>query len=108
MKHGCEHQLRREIEIQSQLRHKNILRMYGYFWDDANIYIILEFVTGGELFKKLEEKERFDEQTTAKYIHDLAVALDYCHRKHVIHRDIKPENILLDHHVSFICFLYQD
>jgi hypothetical protein len=37
-----EHQLRREIEIQTNLRHKNILRMFGYFWDDKRIYLILE------------------------------------------------------------------
>merc|ERR1719498_1123993 len=51
LKAGVEHQLRREIEIQSHLRHRNILRMYGYFWDEKRIYIILEFAPGGELYK---------------------------------------------------------
>ena len=48
-KNGVEHQLRREIEIQTHLVHKNILRMYGYFWDEKRIYLILEFAPGGEL-----------------------------------------------------------
>ena len=52
-KAGVEHQLRREIEIQSHLRHKNILRMFGYFYDDKRIYLILEFAPQGELYKKL-------------------------------------------------------
>ena len=42
-KAGVEHQLRREIEIQSHLRHKNILRLYGYFYDQSRVYLILEF-----------------------------------------------------------------
>eukprot|EP01033_Poteriospumella_lacustris_P010921 gene10921-7768_t len=95
LKAGVEHQLRREIEIQSHLRQKNILRMYGYFWDENRIYIILEFAPGGELYKQLMARGRFSETTTAKYIHDLSLALNYCHTKHVIHRDIKPENLLI-------------
>lgn len=98
LKAGVEHQLRREIEIQSHLRNRNILRMYGYFYDAKRIYLILEYSPGGELYKKLTQKGRFSERTSAKYISDLALALDYCHGKHVIHRDIKPENLLLGAH----------
>jgi len=95
LKAGVEHQLRREIEIQSHLRNRHILRMYGYFYDSKRIYLILEYSPGGELFKRLTQKGRFSERTSARYINDLAMALDYCHSKHVIHRDIKPENLLL-------------
>lgn len=94
-KAGVEHQLRREIEIQSHLRHRNILRMYGYFYDSKRIYLILEYSPGGELYKRLTIKGRFSEKVSAKYISDLALALNYCHCKHVIHRDIKPENLLI-------------
>lgn len=95
LKAGVEHQLRREIEIQSHLRHKNILRMYGYFYDAKRIYLILEYSPGGELYKKLTSKGRFDEKRSATYISDLSKALAHCHKKHVIHRDIKPENLLI-------------
>jgi len=95
LKSGVEHQLRREIEIQSHLRHRNILRMYGYFYDCKRIYLILEYSPGGELYKDLTRKGRFSERTTAKYISDLSGALSYCHKKHIIHRDIKPENLLV-------------
>lgn len=44
-------QVKREIQIQSHLKHENILRLYGFFWDEDNIYIILEYAQGGELYK---------------------------------------------------------
>lgn len=94
-KAGVEHQLRREIEIQSHLRHPNILRLYGYFYDQSRVYIVLEYAANGELFKILREREVFDELTTANYIVKISDAIAYCHSKHVIHRDIKPENILV-------------
>lgn len=90
-----EHQLRREIEIQSHLRHPNILRLFGYFYDKSRVYLILEFAAQGELYKMLQKAGRFDEKQAAVYIRDLAKALRYCHQKHVIHRDIKPENLLV-------------
>ena len=95
MKAGVEHQLRREIEIQAHLRHKNILRMYGYFWDEKRVYIILEYAPKGELYKELTRRGRCSERRAAAYVGALAAALDYMHSKHVIHRDIKPENLLL-------------
>mmetsp|Transcript_19510 Transcript_19510/g.25603 ORF Transcript_19510/g.25603 Transcript_19510/m.25603 type:complete len:195 (+) Transcript_19510:3-587(+) len=72
--------------------------MYGYFYDSKRIYLILEYSPGGELYKRLTNKGRFSEKTSAKYISDLSQALDYCHKKHVIHRDIKPENLLVGAH----------
>lgn len=94
-KSQVEHQLRREIEIQSHLRHSNILRLYGYFYDAARVYLILEYAPGGELYKELTKCTKFDEKQAALYISQLADALHYCHDKKVIHRDIKPENLLL-------------
>ena len=90
-----EHQLRREIEIQSHLRHPNILRLYGYFYDQTRVYLVLEYAVGGELFKILREEDHFDEKTAADYIVKMSDAIAYCHSKNVIHRDIKPENILV-------------
>ena len=90
-----EKQLRREIEIQSHLRHPNILRLYGYFYDKKRVYLILEYAANGELYKILRKAKRFAEPLAAKYIAQMAEALIYLHKKHVIHRDIKPENLLL-------------
>ncbi|KAL1404132.1 hypothetical protein pipiens_001727 [Culex pipiens pipiens] len=96
---GIEHQVRREIEIQSHLRHPNILRMYGYFHDETRIYLILEYAPGGTLFSKLQTQpgNKFPEKQCAIYINMLVSALIYLHERNVIHRDIKPENLLLGH-----------
>jgi len=95
IKSSVEHQLRREIEIQSHLRHRHILRCFGYFYDDRRIYLILEYAPRGELYKLLQAKVRFNERQSAQYVLQLSRALAYCHSKHVIHRDIKPENLLV-------------
>ncbi|RWS30071.1 aurora kinase A-like protein [Leptotrombidium deliense] len=77
LKNNVQHQLRREIEIQSHMQHPNILRLYGYFHDKQRIYLVLEYAPQGELYSKLRKVGRFDNETA------------------LIHRDIKPENILL-------------
>ena len=76
---------RREIEIQSHLRHPNILRLFGYFYDECRVYLILEFAPKGELYKSLKQQPegRFDEKLSAKYIKQMADALSYCHSKKV-------------------------
>ncbi|CAB1313440.1 unnamed protein product [Coregonus sp. 'balchen'] len=94
-KEGVEHQLRREIEIQSHLRHPNILRFYNYFHDRTRVFLILEYAPRGEMYKELQKCGRFDDQRTATYMEELSDALQYCHERKVIHRDIKPENLLL-------------
>ena len=85
-KSNMEYQLRREIEIQSHLRHPNILRLYGYFYDADRIYLILEFAPGGEVYKVLQREHHFSEETSARYIAQLTRALIHCHKKFVIHR----------------------
>ena len=92
---NVEHQVRREVEIQSHLRHPNILRLHGYFTDADRIYLILEYAPRGELYRDLQRCGRFPEPRAARYVASLARALAHCHAKHVIHRDIKPENLLV-------------
>eukprot|EP01095_Lingulamoeba_sp_RSL-Kostka_P015770 TRINITY_DN737_c1_g4_i2.p1 TRINITY_DN737_c1_g4~~TRINITY_DN737_c1_g4_i2.p1 ORF type:complete len:541 (-),score=176.73 TRINITY_DN737_c1_g4_i2:122-1744(-) len=95
-----EKQIRREIEIHSHLKHKNILNLYGYFYDKTRIFLILEYAPYGELYKELLRKGRFSEQQTAIYVKQIAEALLYCCTKSVVHRDIKPENILIGKNVQ--------
>ncbi|KAJ6172419.1 Serine/threonine-protein kinase ark1 [Penicillium chermesinum] len=95
---GVQKQVRREIEIQSNLRHPNVLRLYGHFHDSKRIFLILEFAGRGELYKHLRKEHRCPEWKAAQYIAQMAAALKYLHKKHVMHRDIKPENILVGIH----------
>ncbi|KIO29271.1 hypothetical protein M407DRAFT_228293 [Tulasnella calospora MUT 4182] len=88
-------QTRREVEIQSNLRHPNVLRLYGFFHDDKRIFLMLEFAAKGELYKQLQKQGSFSDRRSSRYIDQMTDALKYLHSKHVIHRDIKPENLLL-------------
>ncbi|RZC06538.1 Serine/threonine-protein kinase Aurora-2 [Glycine soja] len=81
------HQLQREVEIQSHLRHPHILRLYGYFYDQS-MHPKVNFTT------ELQKCKYFSERRAAAYVASLTRALIYCHRKYVVHRDIKPENLL--------------
>lgn len=93
----AETQLLREIEIQSNIMHPNILALYNYFYDSKRVYLIIEHALKGDLYKKLQMEGRFSEVVASKYIAQMADALIYLHGKNIIHRDIKPENILLTH-----------
>jgi aurora kinase, other len=63
-----ERQLRREIEIQAHLKHPNILRLYGYFYDEKRVFLILEYAAGGELYRKLRKANKFGEELAAKVL----------------------------------------
>ncbi len=67
-----EKQVRREIEIQSNLRHPNILQLYGHFHDSKRVFLILEFAGKGELYKHLRRENRFPEWKAAQYIAQMA------------------------------------
>lgn len=97
IEHGADGQLRREIEIQRELSHPNILRLFGFFHDHEHVYLILEYAPGGELKEVLRKcGDCLREPVAAQFIEEIAGALRYCHSKGVIHRDLKPENLLLD------------
>lgn len=89
--------VRREVEIQSRLKHENIIQMFGYFHDVKNVYMILEFAANGELFKHVQKHYggSVSEELCKGYVMDAASALVYMHDRHVMHRDVKPENMLI-------------
>lgn len=90
-----EGQVRRELEIHSNLRHPNIIRLYTWFQDETRIFLVLEYANYGELYEKLQRHKRLPAPVVSKIIHDIALALQYLHSKNVYHRDIKAENILV-------------
>eukprot|EP01060_Flectonema_neradi_P020013 TRINITY_DN27529_c0_g1_i1.p1 TRINITY_DN27529_c0_g1~~TRINITY_DN27529_c0_g1_i1.p1 ORF type:complete len:307 (+),score=60.66 TRINITY_DN27529_c0_g1_i1:37-957(+) len=91
-----EQQLKREIAIMKLLDHRNVLKMVDVLQTGKNIYLILDLLTGGDLFDKLEQAKRFEEDVARKYFQQLISGLYYLHAQGIAHRDLKPENLLLD------------
>nr|AKA42979.1 salt overly sensitive 2 [Oryza coarctata] len=96
LNHRMLHQIKREISIMKIVRHPNIVRLNEVLAGKTKIYIILELITGGELFDKIARQGKLRENEARKYFQQLIDAIDYCHSKGVYHRDLKPENLLLD------------
>ncbi|KAI8020819.1 CBL-interacting serine/threonine-protein kinase 24-like isoform X1 [Camellia sinensis] len=98
LKHKMVDQIKREISIMKIVRHPNIVRLHEVLASQTKIYIVLEFVTGGELFDRIVHKGRLSENESRCYFQQLIDAVAHCHSKGVYHRDLKPENLLLDSH----------
>ncbi|KAK6432938.1 serine/threonine-protein kinase gin4, partial [Oleoguttula sp. CCFEE 5521] len=89
--------LEREIAVMKLLEHENIVRLFDV-WENRNeLYLIMEYVDGGELFHYVEQRRGLPEDEAIIIFRQIVSALLYCHRLHICHRDLKPENILLNH-----------
>ncbi|XP_021755378.1 CBL-interacting serine/threonine-protein kinase 21-like [Chenopodium quinoa] len=89
-------QVQREIRTMKLLNHPNIVRIHEVIGSKTKIYIVMEYVAGGQLSDKLTYAENLSEEETRRYFQQLIDAVDYCHSRGVYHRDLKPENLLLD------------
>ncbi|KAG8659179.1 hypothetical protein MANES_02G020500v8 [Manihot esculenta] len=89
-------QLGQEIALLSRLRHPNIVQYYGSETVDDKLYIYLEYVSGGSIYKLLQEYGQFGEIAIRNYTQQILSGLDYLHAKNTVHRDIKGANILVD------------
>ncbi|KAJ7297334.1 hypothetical protein O6H91_Y063900 [Diphasiastrum complanatum] len=96
LKHRMVNQIKREISIMKLVRHPNVVRLHEVLASRMKIYIVLEFVTDGELFDKIVHQRKLKEHDSRRYFQQLIDAVDFCHSKGVYHRDLKPENLLLD------------
>lgn len=85
---------RQEITFLRCLDHPNIVRLYETFEDYANIYMVMEYCRGGELFDRVAASSTFSEQVAARLSHQILSAICYIHAKNIAHRDVKPENFL--------------
>lgn len=87
---------RAEREILENMNCPFIINLYGSFTDSKNLYFLLEYMPGGELFYHLYQDKRFPEEKAKFYMAQVCLALDYLHNHNVIYRDLKPDNILMD------------
>ncbi|WEJ94911.1 serine/threonine-protein kinase gin4 [Yamadazyma tenuis] len=97
---GLPYGIEREIIIMKLLTHPNVLRLYDVWETSKNLYLVLEYVEGGELFDLLVERGPLPESEAVKYFRQIVLGTAYCHALGICHRDLKPENLLLDSNLN--------
>lgn len=89
-------QVKKEITTMKKLDHPNIVRIKEVLMSNSHLYLVLEYVGGGELFMKIASQGKLSENIAKRYFRQVMEAVKFCHNLYICHRDIKPENILLD------------
>ncbi|PIO02784.1 hypothetical protein AB205_0138500, partial [Aquarana catesbeiana] len=89
-------QVEREIAILKLIEHPHVLKLHDVYENKKYLYLVLEHVSGGELFDYLVKKGRLTPKEARKFFRQIISALDFCHSHSICHRDLKPENLLLD------------
>ncbi|PWY90519.1 Pkinase-domain-containing protein [Aspergillus sclerotioniger CBS 115572] len=88
--------LEREVVIMKLIEHPNVINLYDVWENRGELYLVLEFVEGGELFDYVSRNAPLREEEAVRIFRQIIAGLGYCHRFNICHRDLKPENILLD------------
>ncbi|XP_052748984.1 serine/threonine-protein kinase BRSK1 isoform X2 [Galleria mellonella] len=86
----------REIAIMKLIEHPHVLGLSDVYENKKYLYLVLEHVSGGELFDYLVKKGRLTPKEARRFFRQIISALDFCHSHSICHRDLKPENLLLD------------
>ncbi|XP_055075005.2 serine/threonine-protein kinase DCLK3 [Misgurnus anguillicaudatus] len=95
---GRGHMIKNEISLLRSLEHPRLIQLFRSHHTDTHVYLLMELVTGGDLFDAISQNGRFNEPSAACMIRDISQALEYIHDKSIAHRDIKPENLLVQRH----------
>jgi 5'-AMP-activated protein kinase catalytic alpha subunit len=86
----------REIHILRIVRHPVVVQLYEILETTKEIYLIMEYARGGELFEYIVSRKRVREKEAAKFLHQIISGIEYLHKLGICHRDLKPENLLMD------------
>lgn len=88
----------REIHILKLLQHPHVIQLYEIIETPRQLYLIMEYCSGGELFDHIVASGRVREREACRFLHQIVAGVEQIHRMNVVHRDLKPENLLLDEH----------
>eukprot|EP00128_Syssomonas_multiformis_P014602 Colp12_sorted_trinity150504_noHs@23531 len=87
-----------EKKMLASVSHPYVVNLLSSFQDTRNLYLVLEYVNGGEMFTHLHRFGRFTSDVARFYVAEVVLAFEYLHDLDIVYRDLKPENLLLDHH----------
>ncbi|XP_031179035.1 serine/threonine-protein kinase DCLK1 isoform X1 [Sander lucioperca] len=102
---GREHMMQNELSLLGSLCHPRIVRLFAHHHTHTHSYLVMELVSGGDLFEAVSERGKFPEAEAGLMVSDVSEALNYIHCKSIVHRDLKPENLLIEHVAAGICRL---
>lgn len=85
-----------ELEILRTLDHPNVVKLYEWFEDEKNFYLVMEYCSGGELFDRIKGEGQFTENEAKNIFKQIMTAVHYCHSNKIVHRDLKPENFIYE------------
>lgn len=91
-----EEKVKREIKILKMCDHPHIIHLYEVIETPTDVYVFIEYSSGGELFDYIVERGRLSESEARRFFQQLLSGVEYCHKNTIAHRDLKPENLLLD------------
>ncbi|KAI9188287.1 hypothetical protein H9P43_002678 [Blastocladiella emersonii ATCC 22665] len=91
---GKESMIQSEVAILSRVKHRNVIRLFEMYESPTKIYLIMEIVTGGELFDRIVARGFYTEADAAKLVCEILLGVRYLHSLNICHRDLKPENLL--------------
>lgn len=94
---GREHMMQNELSLLGSLCHPRIVRLFAHRHTHTHSYLVMELVTGGDLFEAISQRGTFSEAEAGLMVSDVSQALNYIHSKSIVHRDVKPENLLVGH-----------
>mmetsp|Transcript_13570 Transcript_13570/g.27764 ORF Transcript_13570/g.27764 Transcript_13570/m.27764 type:complete len:643 (+) Transcript_13570:450-2378(+) len=97
---GMEEKVQREINILRICTHPHIIRLYEVIDTPTDIFLVNEYVSGGELFDYIVSKGRLSADEARSFFHQIISGVEYCHFQKIVHRDLKPENLLLDNNLN--------
>lgn len=95
-----EEKVQREINILHLCTHPHIIRLYEVIDTPTDIFLVNEYVSGGELFDYIVSKGRLSADEARNFFHQIISGVEYCHFQKIVHRDLKPENLLLDSNLN--------
>lgn len=105
---GKEDMIDMELAVLRQAQHNHIVGMHEYFDTPEKLYLVLDYVEGGELFDRIVDEGNFTEKDASRITRQMCEAIQYLHDRNIVHRDLKPENLLFRDRDNTDCILVTD